>query len=167
MIFNGTTGYLHISQNGTYYMYSTVLFQRSEALDHDVSLAVDIKIVTYCKPGLNKNGNIGFNPKHYVTIPKGTNRATYSVHTSGVARLCKNDIVYLHIHNMPPDDKVVILNKHGASTNFGTFMIAPSCQEVPDAPATKSTSSPTTSTDPHSQSSPTSQAPTRCGRRDC
>lgn len=162
MTFNETTGHLLIPKNGTYYMYSTIQFQRSITLDHDVPLAVDIKIVTFTKSGLNKRRNIGFNPKYNVVIPKGHKGGTYSMHTSGVARLCENDVIYLHIQGMP-EDKVVILNGRSAYTNFGTFMIAPSCQEETSTPpATDTTSSPTTSTE--AQSSPTSN---RCARRDC
>lgn len=161
MTFNGTTGRIRVPRNGTYYIHSTVQFVRNIKMEDDVGdLAVDIKIVSRCgsKYSSNKYVDTGFNPKHHVIIPKGKKGTSYSTHTSGIARLCTNDTIYLHIQNMP--DKIIIRSDGTGYTNFGAFMIAPSCQEENDIPTT----SPPTTTSSESQSSPT---PNRCGRRDC
>jgi len=165
MTYNATTGHLRISKNGTYYMYSTVRFWRDKNLEHDVTdLTVDIKITSYCNSAHlgNLYRNTGFNPKHYVIIPKGGRGGSYSAHTSGIARLCKNDYIYLHIHGMP--SHVVISSSGSASTNFGAFMIAPNCQEQVVVPVTPTTNEPmtsTTQTEPRSSPTP----PNRCERR--
>ena len=174
MTFNGTNGHLRISKNGTYYMFSTIRFRRSKDLATDVmDLTVDIKTVSSCNFGHsgNRRYNSGFNPKHYVVIPKGKVGGFYSTHTSGIARLCENDVVYLHIHNMP--NNIEIRNGGGAFTNLGVFMIAPHCQEDTDGPTvttdddtvptTKADTTPTTS----STEARTSPPPNRCNRRNC
>ena len=166
MTFNETSGHLRIPKNGTYYMFSTIRFRRSADLVTDVELTVDIKIISSCKFGHsgNRGYNTGFNPKHYVIIPKGKVGGYYSTHTSGIARLCKNDVIYLHIHNMKSN--IQIRNGGGASTNLGAFMIAPNCQEDTDVPTTDTdlnTATPTTSESTKATSSP----PDRCERRNC
>ena len=164
MTFNQKTGYLRISKNGTYYMYATVRFYRNANVENDIGrLAVDIKIISKCNSAHlgNKGINTGSNPKHYVIIPKGKKGGQYSMHTGGVARLCGGDYIYLKIQGMPGN--IVIKNSGGASTNFGTFLIAPSCQEDASAPTT--TAHPTTSTTP--RSSPTTPPSDRCRKRDC
>lgn len=164
MTFNETSGHLHIPKNGTYYMFSTIRFRRNTDLVTDIELTVDIKIISSCSFGHsgNRGYNSGFNPKHYVIIPKGKVGSYYSVHTSGIARMCENDVIYLHIHNMKSN--IVIRNGGGASTNLGAFMIVPNCQEVSatDASVPTNTATPTTSTEATSTS-----PPDRCNRRNC
>ena len=169
MTFNETSGHLRIPRNGTYYMHSTVNFQRNKHLEHDVEdLSVNIKIVTYCgsEYAPNKYKNSGFNPKHNVIIPKGKQGTSYSVHTSGIARLCENDSILLRIEKMPAN--IIIRSDGTGATNFGAFMIAPSCQEETgtDFQTTNVTTSPptTTSTEP-THSSPTPNS--RCDKRTC
>ena len=172
MTFNETSGQLRIPRNGTYYMHSTVHFQRNKDLEHDVlDLSVNIKIVTYCgsEYAPNKYINSASNPKHYVIIPKGKQGTSYSVHTSGIARLCENDSIFLRIERMPFN--IIIRSDGTGATNFGAFMIAPSCQEetandYPTTNVTTTTTSPptTTPTEPaHSSSTPNS----RCEMRNC
>lgn len=167
MTFNTTNGHLRIPKSGIYYMHTTIQFQRNKKLDHNVErLAVDIKIKSFCKSehSSNKYRNTGFNPKHYVIIPQGEKGGSYSIHTSGIAKLCENDIIYLHIQNMP--HSIIIRNGAGALTNFGAFMIAPNCQEeAVSAPVTNATSPTTTST--RTTRATTEPPNNRCSRRDC
>ena len=163
MTFNETSGHLRIPKNGTYYMFSTIRFRRNKDLDTDMHLTVDIKTISYgCnfRHSGNKGYNSGFNPKHYVVIPKGKVGGYYSTHTSSIARMCENDVIYLHIHNMKSE--VVIRNGGGAYTNLGAFMIAPQCQEDTDpVSTTNADTTPTTSAEA------TSSPPDKCSRRDC
>lgn len=172
MRFDKTSGYLRVPRNGTYYMHSTIRFQRNNELHKDVEdLAVDIKIVTYCRSKYSTNvyEDRGFNPKHHVIIPKGKKGTSYSIHTSGIARLCENDTIYLHVQNMPHN--IIIRNDGGGYTNFGAFMIAPSCQEEINPPITTATNPPTTrattSTETTSTETPSSPRPDRCRQRTC
>ena len=171
MTFNETSGYLRVPRNGTYYMHSTVHFQRYKHLEHDVAdVAVNIKIVTYCgsKYAINRYRNSGVNPRHNVIIPKGKQGTSYSVHTSGIARLCKNDAIYLHIEKMPSN--IIIRSDSTGHTNLGAFMIAPSCEDEIkiDPSSTNSTNNPpatTTTTSTETQSSPPPNS--RCDQRNC
>ena len=169
MTFNETNGHLRIPKNGTYYMFSTIRFRRKVELTTDVTnLTVDIKIISSCNSWSGNRGidSAGFNPKHYVVIPKGRAGGYYSVHTSGIARLCEKDVIYLHIHHMPPS-KLEIRNGGGAYTNLGVFMIAPQCPggtaKDSDTPTTRSARS----TTPASTKAKSSPPPSRCDERDC
>ena len=165
MTFNESNGHLRIPKNGTYYMFSTIRFRRKEELTTDVTdLTVDIKIISSCNFGHSVSYS-GFNPKHYVVIPKGRAGGYYSIHTSGIARLCEKDVIYLHIHNMP--SKVEIRNGGGAFTNLGAFMIAPQCPggttKDADAPTTRNART----NPPASTKAPSTPPPSRCDERDC
>ena len=162
-------GQLHISKSGIYYMYATIRFKLNHAkTGHVDDLIVNINVNTTgaClrKQLFNRGRNTGSNPESHVVVPSSTKGTSHSTHIGGVSRLCKDDFIYLTIKNMP---SILEIRNDGFPTNFGAFMIAPSCDDD-TLPEISSTQPPTDEATPAvSSSSATQTPPTTDGRDRC
>jgi len=164
MLYDSSNGQLHIPKNGIYYMYATIRFRFNKAsLGHLDDLVVRITVNTTgnCFRKLfNVGRNSAANPESHVIIPSSTKGTSQSIHIGGVSRLCKGDFIFLSIKNMP---SILEINNNAFPTNFGAFMIAPSCDE--DEPTPPTSSPATTQTSPATDSQGGAKA--RCSFRTC
>ena len=172
MTFNQNNGQLKIPQNGIYYLYATIRFKINSAkTGHIDDLIVDIKVNTTgsClrKRLFNKGRNTGSNPESHVIVPSSTKGTSHTTHIGGVSRLCKDDIIYLTIKNMP---SILEIRNDGFPTNFGAFMIAPECSNSASSSAqSPPATDPQTATATNPSTTPT-QKPAeskRCRFRTC
>ena len=174
MIFDSSNGQLRIPKSGIYYMYATIRFKINKAkmgyID-DLIVRINVNTTGACirKKLFNRGRNTGSNPENHVIIPSSNRGTSHSTHIGGVSRLCKDDFIYLTIKNM---SSFLEIRNDGFPTNFGAFMIAPSCDEDETPLGNQSpTHTPSTSNPATTQTSPATDsrggAKARCSFRTC